>query len=395
MSTPGSAEPTDTPTDASDVPTAPGRARHERPVQVYADWRFLTPPIAIIVMAASWGRDLPTLLLVVIAGVLGAAVLAAVHHAEVVAHRVGEPLGSLVLAVAVTVIEVALIVTLMIASGTGSASLARDTVFAAVMVTCNGILGLSLFIGAVRYRLAVFNAEGTGAALATVATLAVVCLVLPTFTTARSGPQFSPTQLAFAALASVVLYAAFVSTQTVRHRDFFLPVTSDGVVINDADGDDHADPPTNRATTTSLVLLFVALIAVVGLAKVLSPAIEETVASVGLPHSFVGVVIALLVLLPETLAAANAARRNRIQVSLNLALGSAMASIGLTIPAIAIAAIWLPGPLALGLGANQIVLLAITVVVATLTIVPGRATRLQGLVHLILLGAFLLLAAHP
>ncbi|MGX7827458.1 calcium:proton antiporter [Actinokineospora sp. 24-640] len=346
-------------------------------------------------MVASWGRDVPSPLLVVIALVLGAAVLAAVHHAEVVAHRVGEPVGSLLLAVAVTVIEVGLIVALMMAGGPGAASLARDTVFAAVMITCNGILGLSLFIGAVKHRLAVFNAEGTGAALSTVAALAVVCLVLPTFTTARPGPEFSPSQLAFAAVASLVLYAAFVSTQTVRHRDFFLPVTSDGVVVNDADGDDHADPPTSRAAATSLALLLVALVSVVGLAKVLSPAIEDTVAGLGLPHAFVGVVIALLVLLPETLAAANAARRNRIQVSLNLALGSAMASIGLTVPAIAIATIWLPGPLLLGLGANQIVLLAITVIVATLTVVPGRATRLQGLVHLILLGAFLLLAANP
>nr|WP_239138898.1 ionic transporter y4hA [Actinoplanes regularis] len=363
---------------------------------MYADWRFLTPPIAIVVLATSWGRELPMLLFPAIALVLGTAVLAAVHHAEVVAHRVGEPMGSLLLAVAVTVIEVGLIVALMVAGGTETASLARDTVFAAVMITCNGILGLSLLVGAVRYRLAVFNAEGTGAALATVATLAVVCLVLPTFTTARPGPQFSPAQLAFAAIASLSLYAAFVSTQTGRHRDFFLPVTKDGVVINDADGDDdHADPPSGRAAVSSLALLLTALIAVVGLAKVLSPAIDDAVAGFGLPHSFVGVIIALLVLLPESLAATNAARRNRIQISLNLALGSAMASIGLTIPAIAIASIWLPGPLSLGLGANQIVLLAITVTVATLTAVPGRATRLQGLVHLILLGAFLLLAAHP
>jgi Ca2+:H+ antiporter len=385
MSTPGR-----TGSDVTEPPTAPAPPR-----RAYTDWRLVTPPVALLVLAASWGRDLPSLLIATVAVVLGAAVLAAVHHAEVVAHRVGEPLGSLVLAVAVTVIEVGLIVTLMIAGGTGTASLARDTVFAAVMITCNGILGLSLFIGAVRYRLAVFNAEGTGAALATVATLAVVCLVLPTFTTARPGPQFSPTQLGFAAVASIILYAAFVTTQTVRHRDFFLPVTSDGVTINDADGDDHADPPTKRTAVISLALLFTALIAVVGLAKILSPAIEDTVAGLGLPHSFVGVVIALLVLLPETLAAANAARRNRIQVSLNLALGSAMASIGLTIPAIAIASIWLPGPLLLGLGATQTVLLAITVAVATLTVIPGRATRLQGLVHLILLAAFLLLAAHP
>ncbi|WP_141984387.1 calcium:proton antiporter [Saccharothrix saharensis] len=369
--------------------TPAGRGR------LFADWRFLAPLVAVAVMAATWGRDVPSLLLVVVAVVLGASVLAAVYHAEVVAHRVGEPFGSLLLAVAVTVIEVGLIVTLMVAGGSGAASLARDTVFAAVMITCNGILGLSLLIGASKFRLAVFNAEGTGAALSTVATLAVVCLVLPTFTTARSGPEFSPAQLTFAAAASLTLYAAFVSTQTVRHRDFFLPVTADGKVVNDADGDDHADPPTNSAAVTSVVLLLVALVAVVGLAKVLSPAIEATVADFGLPHGFVGVVIALLVLLPETLAASNAARRNRIQVSLNLALGSAMASIGLTIPAIALTSIWLPGPLQLGLGGNQIVLLAITIVVAILTVVPGRATRLQGLVHLILLGAFLLLAANP
>jgi Ca2+:H+ antiporter len=379
----------------TDPDVADAAAAHGSPRRQYTDWRFVTPPVAIVVLAASWGRNLPALLLAVIAVILGAAVLAAVHHAEVVAHRVGEPLGSLVLAVAVTVIEVGLIVTLMISGGTGTASLARDTVFAAVMITCNGILGLSLFIGAVRYRLAVFNAEGTGAALATVATLAVVCLVLPSFTTARPGPQFSPAQLAFAAAASLILYAAFVTTQTVRHRDFFLPVTGDGVVINDADGDDHADPPTTRSAVTSLALLLTALIAVVGLAKILSPAIEDAVAGLGLPHSFVGVVIALLVLLPETLAAGKAARRNRLQTSLNLAFGSAMASIGLTIPAIALAMLWLDGPLLLGLGSTQMVLLAVTVVVAVLTVVPGRATRLQGAVHLALLASFVFLAVNP
>src|SRR3954454_3470130 len=212
-------------------------------------WTAVVPVVAVLVLPLSYGRDLGPVLVGLLAVLLGGAVLAAVHHAEVVAHRVGEPLGSLLLAVAVTVIEVGLIVTLMISGGAGTASLARDTVFAAVMITCNGILGLSLLIGAVRYRLAGVNAESTGAALATVATLAVVCLVLPTFTTARPGPQFSPTQLAFAAAASVILYAAFVSTQTVRHRDFFLPVTSHGVVINDADGDDHADPDPGLSTS--------------------------------------------------------------------------------------------------------------------------------------------------
>ncbi|WP_375432042.1 calcium:proton antiporter [uncultured Friedmanniella sp.] len=355
-------------------------------------WVVLVPVLALVVLALTWGRDLPGVVVALVALVLGGAVLAAVHHAEVVAHRVGEPFGSLVLAVAVTIIEVALIITLMLSGGAKTATLPRDTVFAAVMITVNGIVGLSLLIGAVRYKITLFNAEGTGAALATVATLATLSLVLPTFTTSRPGPEFSPSQLAFAALASLVLYSAFVLTQTVRHRDFFLPVTSAGVVI---EAEEHADPPTDRGAITSLALLLVALVAVVGLAKVESPAIEAGVEAAGLPPSFVGVVIALLVLLPETLAASRNALRDRIQTSLNLALGSAMASIGLTIPAIAVATIWIDVPLELGLGSTQMVLLALTVVVGVLTVVPGRATRLQGVVHLVLLAAFGFLAVNP
>jgi Ca2+:H+ antiporter len=355
-------------------------------------WTTAVPVLAVLVLAVTWGRHLPTVLVVLVAAVLIGAVLAAVHHAEVVAHRVGEPYGSLVLAVAVTVIEVALIVTLMISGGDDTASLARDTVFAAVMITCNGIVGLSLLLGALRHGVVSFNAEGSGAALATVTTLAVLSLVLPTFTTAESGPEFSSSQLTFAAVASLVLYGAFVLTQTVRHRDFFLPVAVDGEVLEE---DAHAEPPTPRAALISLGMLLVALVAVVGLAKVESPAIEDAVAAAGAPQSFVGVVIALLVLLPETLAAANAARRNRLQNSLNLAFGSAMASIGLTIPVIAVASIWLEGPLVLGLGSTQLVLLAVTVVTAVLTVVPGRATRLQGAVHLALLASFVFLAVNP
>jgi len=236
-----------------------------------------------------------------------------------------------------------------------------------------------------------FNAEGSGAALATVTTLATLSLVLPTFTTSQPGPEFSTGQLTFAALASLALYVAFVLTQTVRHRDFFLPVSQ----RENESEDEHADPPTTRAALTSVGLLMVALVAVVGLAKIESPAIEDAVEAAGFPHSFVGVVIALLVLLPETLAAVRAARRGRIQTSLNLAYGSAIASIGLTIPTIALASIWLDGPLVLGLGPTQLVLLVLTMVVSVLTIVPGRATRLQGGVHLVLLAAFLFLAVNP
>ncbi|SMC73292.1 calcium:proton antiporter [Kibdelosporangium aridum] len=351
-------------------------------------WPLSVPLFALVVLAFTWGVDLPVILVIIVALALAGAVSTAVHHAEVVAHRIGEPFGSLVLAVAVTVIEVALIVTLMVSGGPETASLARDTVFAAVMITCNGIVGIALLIGATRHRVMVFNAEGAGAALATVATLATLSLVLPTFTTSKPGPEFSTGQLVFAAAASLALYILFVFTQTKEHRDFFLPV---GVCAEE----EHAPPPAAKAAWISLGMLLVSLVAVVGLAKVESPAIEAGVAAAGFPQSFVGVVIALLVLLPETFAAVRAAARDRMQTSLNLSFGSAMASIGLTIPAIAVATIWLDGPLVLGLGSTQMVLLALTFVVAILTVVPGRATRLQGGVHLALLAAFLFLAINP
>ena len=355
-------------------------------------WPVVVPVLAVLVLAVTWGRHPGPGVVGVVAVVLAGAVLAAVQHAEVIAHRLGEPYGSLVLAVAVTVIEVALIVTLMVSGGSKTESLARDTVFAAVMITTNGIVGLALLAGARRFGVSHFNSEGTGAALATVVSLATLSLVLPTFTSSAQGPRFSPAQLAFAAVASLVVYGLFVLTQTVRHRDFFLPVTSSGDI---APEEVHAEPPTARDAWTSLVLLMLALVAVVGLAKVESPSIEAGVKAVGFPPSFVGVVIALLVLLPETLAAFRAAARDRVQISLNLSYGSAMASIGLTIPSIAVASIWLDGPLLLGLGAVQIALLSLTAVVSILTVIPGRATRLQGAIHLTLFAAFLFLSVSP
>jgi Ca2+:H+ antiporter len=342
------------------------------------------PPVALVVLALTWGSKPPVVVLVIVGVFLGASVIAAVHHAEVIAHRVGEPFGSLVLAVAVTVIEVGLIVTLMVGDAEGNATLARDTVFAAAMITCNGILGLSVLIATIRGHTASFNAEGTATALATVATLAVLTLVLPTFTTSAPGPEFTSAQLAFAAVASVALYGLFVFVQTVRHRDYFI-----------ADVDEHAAPPADSEVLLSVALLVAGLIAVVGLAKVESKAIEDAVTGLGAPKSAVGVVIALLVLAPETLAAVRNAARGRVQTSLNLALGSAMASIGLTIPAIAIASIWLDGPLVLGLDSTQIVLLTITVLVGSLTVLPGRATVQEGGVHLVLFAAFVFLAVNP
>jgi Ca2+:H+ antiporter len=272
-------------------------------------------------------------------------------------------------------------------------------VFAAAMITLNGIVGISLYAGARKHHLVAFNASGTGSAVATVIALAGVCLVLPSFTTSAKGREYSPSQLVFAALASLALYGGFVFTQTIRHRDFFLPVASDdqGRVtgVLDLDEDGHADPPEAREAWASLGLLLVALVSVVGLAKLLSPSIEDGVKALELPYAAVGVVIALLVLAPESIAAIRNAARDRVQTSLNLAYGSAMASIGLTIPTIAIAMIWIAGPLELGLEPTQMVLLAITVAVTAFTVVQGRAYALQGTVHLVLFAAFLFLSIHP
>lgn len=347
------------------------------------------PVLAAIALVLTFGRKPGSVVLVIVAILLAGAVLAAVHHAEVVAHRVGEPFGSLILAVAVTVIEVGLIVTLMASGGDDASTLARDTVFAAAMITCNGIVGIALLVAARREHVVPFRAEGTAAALATVATLATLTLVLPTFTTSTPGPEFSSEQLAFAAVASLALYLLFVFIQTVRHRDYFLPDEAG------ADPEAHADPPSDRVALISLGVLVVALVDVVGLAKVESKPIEHAVHAVGAPQSAVGVLIALLVLMPETLAAVRNASRGRVQISLNLAYGSAMASIGLTIPTIAIASIWLAPPLELGLGQTQIVLLAITVVVGALSVPLGRATVQTSGIRLVLFAAFLFLAVFP
>lgn len=273
----------------------------------------------------------------------------------------------------------------------GAPTLARDTVFAAVMITCNGIVGLTLFVASRKFDFSHFNPEGTGGALATVATLAGTCLVLPTFTLGAPGPEFTGPQLAFSAVASLGLWVLFILTQTRQYREFFLPVDADGQVLPD----ERHTLPSARQATISLGLLICCLIAVVGLAKVGSPAVERMVVGAGLPPAFVGVVIALLVLAPETLAAVRAAQRARVQTSLNLAYGSAMASIGLTIPTLAIAVFATGQTLHLGLGPVELVLLAMTVVVGILTVVPGRATRLQAGVHLALFAAYLFLSASP
>lgn len=350
------------------------------------------PILGVVVLGLTWGRSLPTAVLVVVSLVMAAAVLSAVHHAEVVALRVGEPFGSLVLAVAVTVIEVALIVTLMTTSDAAPASLARDTVFAALMITCNGMIGIALLVATFRGGTARFNAAGAGAGLASIGVLATLSLVLPSFTRSSAGPTFTDSQLAFAAIAALSVYLLFVFVQTVRHRDYFMPPREKDSARPDVE---HVDKPSNRAAITSLIFLVLCLVAVVGLAKVTTPLIESMVQGAGLPITAVAVSIALLVLLPESIAAIRAASRGRFQTSVNLAYGSAMASIGLTIPTIAVVS-WIGGfDLILGLSATEIVLLTVTMFTGALTVTPGRASLLQGGVHLSLFAAFLVLVASP
>ena len=305
-----------------------------------------------------------------------------------VALKVGEPMGSILLALAVTAIETSLIVAAMVGSDTGDNSLARDTVFSAVSIVLNGVIGLCLLVGGARYREQGFRVHGTGSALSVLATLAILTLVLPNFTIARLGPQYSPTQLIFVGGLSILLYGVFVFVQSVRHRDYFLV---------DADGDEEAAhaPPSSGATAFSGIMLVVSLAGVVLLAETLSPALERGIHSVGLPVSFLGVIIAALVLLPESVAAVAAARANKLQTSLNLSLGSAIASIGLTIPAVGAVSLYLGKELTLGLHAENMVILMLTLFVATLTLATGRATILQGAVHLVIFGVFLLFSAVP
>lgn len=314
-------------------------------------------------------------------------VLSAVYHAEVVAHKVGEPFGTIILALAITIIEVALIISLMVAGGDNAAYLARDTVFAAIMLILNGILGLSLMIGGLKHREQFFGQKSASTALITLVSILVMTLILPNFTTTTTEGTYSPTQLMFVAVASLVLYGAFIMVQTVRHRDYFLAA--------DDDLDHHAEPPSMKVTAASFGFLLVCLGIVVLLAKSLSPSIEAMVAAMGAPAALVGVIIAAVVLLPEGLAALNAATRNRFQTSLNLALGSALASIGLTIPAVTIVCLLYDIPLVLGLDGKSMVLLGLSTFIVMLSLNQGRTNILYGIVLLVNLAAYVFTIIVP
>lgn len=361
-----------------------------------ADAPATTPPWTVLAPAATLGfiaaemlvlpQPLSAWLLPPAAALLFASVFAAVHHAETIAHRVGQPFGSIILALAVTVIEVSLIVSLLLSSPEGESTVARDTVFSAIMIVLNGILGLCLVVGGVRYHRQTVQVHSATAALGVLGTLSVLALVLPNYTKTVPGPLYAPAQLIFVATVSLALYGWFLYAQTVRHRDDFQDPSDLGAP--------HA-PATRLALLAAVALLPLALLAVVLLAETLAVPVEHAIEAAGLPEALIGVAIALVVLMPEGVASLRAAKANRLQTSINLALGSALASLCLTIPTVALISLALDQDLVLGLEAEHIVLLLLSLFMATVSLATGRTTSLQGGIHLVIFGAFLTLSAAP
>jgi Ca2+:H+ antiporter len=322
------------------------------------------------------------LLLVILFGT----VFAAVHHAEVIAERIGEPFGTLLLTLAVTIIEVALIATIMLGDKPAP-TLARDTVFAVVMIVCNGLVGICIFIGGIRYREQDFQVAGSNLYLSVLFVMATITLVMPNYTLTAPGPIYSAAQLGFVDVVTLLLYGVFLYTQTIRHRDYF---------INQPAGtaSETAQRP-NRMMAFSIALLLISLMAVALLAKKFSLVVDVTAALIGAPPAFAGVLVAALILLPEGVTAVAAARGNDLQKSINLALGSSLATIGLTIPAVGLAAYTLDKELVLGLDSQSTVLLLLTFFVSMLTFGTGRTNILFGLVHMVVFAIFVFMVFVP
>lgn len=322
-------------------------------------------------------------------------VMTAVHHAEVIAERIGESLGTLVLALSVTIIEVGLIMMLMNIGGPDSHLIARDTVFSAIMIICNGIVGLSLILGGLKYKEQDFRLDGSNSIMVVLILLSALTLVLPSFTSSTAGPTYSPIQLLFTAMTCLVLYVIFVTFQTKTHKNLFEPIAEQTSMDVEVVDYDQPHIPTQQEAWFSFAALILSLITVIGLAKLLAPQIETTLVEMGAPRSATGMIIAIIILLPEAWAAVNSARLNRLQTSLNLALGSGVASIALTIPVIGIYSLISGKALTLGLDAKSLVFLVVTFIITGFTLGTGRTTLLQGTVHLVLLMAYFVLTLAP
>lgn len=322
---------------------------------------------------------------------LAVSVMMSVHHAEVIAVRVGPSLGAIILALSVTIIEVGLIVSLMMNNTPDSAVVARDTVFSAVIIVTNGIMGFCFWAGGLKHRELGFHVGGASSLLAVLVVLSGLTLVLPNFTTSTLAGTYSPGQLIFVSIACVLGYASLVFSQTVTHKDYYEPITSS--TARELVKSHYM--PTKTQAWVSFGGLLLTLTVVIGLAKALSPSIEAGVTAMGAPRAIVGIIIALLVLAPETWAAISAARANRLQTSLNLALGSGAASIALTVPAVSFFSIYTDRSLILGLDGKGMVFLLMTFITGGLTLGAGQATALMGLVHLSILFTFVALNLIP
>jgi Ca2+:H+ antiporter len=346
------------------------------------NWTYLAPFLAwALYFIVPIGDNV---IISVLAGLfLIGSVMAAVHHAEVVAHRVGEPYGTIILAIAVTLLEASIIVSLMLAGGEGSESYAKNTLFSAVMLILNGILGISMLVGAIKHKEQTFETKSVTIALVALISILVLTLVLPNFTTSVAGPRYSDPQLILVTVACVLIYGSFLFTQTIRHREYFLTEESETTTII-----------SRKESLVSLLLLLVCLGVVILLAKSLSPVIESSVHDAGLPSALVGVFIAAIILLPEGIAAVRAASKNNFQTSINLALGSALASIGLSIPTVAILCTAMDLPLVLGLDKKSMILLGLSVFTVMLSLNKGRTNGLYGTVLLVNLMMYIFTIIH-
>lgn len=315
-------------------------------------------------------------------------VLAAVYHSEIIAYRVGEPYGTLLLAFAITVIEASLIISIMLsAKGLETISLARDTVFAAVMIILTGIIGICIVVGSLRYKEQVFTLQGVSTALITLVAIIAFTLILPNYTTSHDKGEYTSVQLIFISITCLALYFGFTMVQTIRHRAFFIaPIPNK----NDSDKDESEIlpvKPTRKVMFFSIIFLVLCLGIVVLLAKYLSKDVDTLVVGAGAPKSLVGIIIAGIVLLPEGIAAIRAAYNNRLQTSLNLAFGSALASIGLSIPVIAVTSVMADFRMTLGIDIKSTLLLGLSLFIITISLATGRTNIMQGFV---LISIFLL-----
>jgi Ca2+:H+ antiporter len=323
------------------------------------------------------------LFLVLFSVVLGSC-MSVVRHADHLAIRLGEPYGTLILTLAVTIIEV-ISITAMMTHGAHNAALVRDTVFAVVMILLNGMVGVSLLFGGWRHKEQVYNLQGANAYMGVIIPLTVLSLVLPNFTMTTPGPTLSPAQEDFVALVSIGLYAAFVAVQTSRHRAYF--------TLDAADEAGHHEAPhsTERHPATHAILLVAYMVPLVYLAEQLAHPVEALLQTLDAPAALGGCIIAILVATPEAVGAVRAAAANRLQRSMNIFLGSVLATIGLTIPAMLVIGRLNGESLVLGLQNANTVMLLLTLAVSLVTFSSQRTNVLQGTVHLVLFGAFILL----